>query len=272
MLTNISMVSISHIGNSRGNQEDNFLLYPGGFLPPDVRDEMAVSRRTYGLSHRPTSDRFLVAVSDGMGGHASGEVASGLTVQYLSDHYEQLITAASLSPDAVAEGISRLDEYVCQQSRTNSAYRGMGATLCGVICNGSTLLGFNVGDSRLYRLARGRLTQVSRDHTEGCRLLSMGLLTEQEVQTFPRRKALYRYIGSGVPMSADVFPIDDAWGGCQLLLCSDGLTDVVSHQELEQIMLSKEALAEKGNRLVNLALSRAHGRGDNITVVLVDLG
>lgn len=266
----INISAISHIGNSRDNQEDNYLVHRGGYLPSDVRDDMSKKRNPHCIKGTIEKDRFLVAVSDGMGGHACGEVASLLTVEYISDHYDEIIDSIRLGENSLATQISHINDVVSSKAQSDSSCRGMGATLCGVIANEYELIGFNVGDSRLYQFRNGELKQLSTDHTEGKRLLRMQLLTEEEVKNFPRRKNLHKYIGYDGEVVPDIFRITSAEQGTILLLCTDGLSDVMSDKEMERILNGRISLKDKATNLVNEAVSRNLGHGDNTTVILIE--
>lgn len=261
---------ISHIGNSRENQEDNFLLYKGIYTTPSTREKMADTRELYGRNCELNKQRFLVAVSDGMGGHACGEVASLLTVEYMSDHYDEIIDSIRLGENSLATQISHINGVVSSKAKRDNSCRGMGATLCGVIANECELVGFNIGDSRLYQFKNSELKQLSTDHTEGQRLLQMQLLTEEEVKNFPRRKNLHKYIGYDGEVIPDIFRITSAEQGTILLLCTDGLSDVMSDNEMEEILNGRTSLKDKAIKLVDVAVSKNLGHGDNTTVILIE--
>ena len=261
---------VSHIGNSRDNQEDNFFLQKGVYASSDARDKMAETRDIYCHNCELNKQRLLVAVSDGMGGHASGEVASFLTVEYLSSHYDEIIDSARQDENALATQISRINSAVSLTSKKDSSCCGMGATLCGVVANEYELIGFNIGDSRLYQYNGGELRQLSTDHTEGQRLLKMRLLTEEEVKKFPRRKMLHKYLGYDGEIVPDVFRITCAEQGSILMLCTDGLTDVLSDKEIEQVLQGSQGIEDKAKLLVNKAVAGNVGYGDNITLILIE--
>lgn len=261
---------VSHIGNSRDNQEDNFFLQKGVYASSDARDKMAETRDIYCHNCELNKQRLLVAVSDGMGGHASGEVASFLTVEYLSSHYDEIIDSARQDENALATQISRINSAVSMTSKKDSSCCGMGATLCGVVANEYELIGFNIGDSRLYQYNGGELRQLSTDHTEGQRLLNLNLLTEDEYQRFPRRKNLYKYIGTNSELIPDVFKIGNCIPGSTLVLCSDGLTDALSDEEITTVLCKSGSIEYKGRLLVAQALERNIGHGDNITLILIE--
>ena len=261
----------SNVGNSRQNQEDNAILPNGSYLTPDVVQSISAQRRTYEKTYARSYEKgFLVAVSDGMGGHASGEVASGQTVRYLSENYQRIIDGAYLNKESVVDEISRLNRSVVSLSKSDPNLRGMGATLCGVLCSNGVCYGINVGDSRLYSYQNGKFEQLSTDHTEGQRLLSLKLLTEEEYQRFPRKKNLYKYIGMNGEVVADVFKIESCEPGTVLVLCSDGLADVISNEEISEILSTNEPIENKGHKLVEQAVARNVGHGDNITLILIE--
>ena len=158
---------------------------------------------------------------------------------------------------------------VVDSSRKDNRLKGMGATLCGVICSNGMYYGFNVGDSRLYRY-HNQLEQLSTDHTEGQRLRKLNLLTEEECQRFPRRKHLYKYIGVNSELAADVFKIGHCVSESILMLCSDGLTDALNNEEIANILSKDGNIEYKGHLLIDQALERNIGHGDNITLILIE--
>lgn len=257
----------SHIGNSRGNQEDNALV---GTFYYDLNAIRALSPEhpiNYrGIECNETSDTLL-AVSDGMGGHSSGEVASYLTLKYLSEHND---SAIQCDKEELIQLLADLNREISNVAQGDSENRGMGATLCGVICRAQQMLGFNVGDSRLYRFENGELTQLTTDHSAGQRLLDLKLLTEDELKSVPNRKAIYKYIGMETELVADVFDIAPCESGTILLLCTDGLSDVLTDDEMRQILAGEGSLKEKGETMLNTALDRHLGFGDNITIILTE--
>ena len=261
---------LSHIGNSRDTQEDNFLLDQCGVLPIDLREEMKLLRTPYIKSFSRDTTNFMAAVCDGMGGHASGEVASALSVRYLCENYQRIIDGAYLNEQFLINEIAALNRAVVSYSKTDGELKGMGATLCGVICTKGFYYGFNVGDSRLYRYSDNHIEQLSTDHTEGQRLLKLNLLSEEEYERFPRRKNLYKYVGTNSELIADVFKIGSCVSGSTLLLCSDGLSDVINENEMAETLSKNEPLECKGRALVQKALGRNVGHGDNITLILIE--
>jgi len=267
----VSVYFASNVGNSRHNQEDNALLPGGSYLTPESVKAISGQRHTHEAIFKHSYESgFLAAVSDGMGGHASGEVASAQTVRYLSESYPRIVEGACFGEQFVQAEIAALNRRVLSISQSNASLRGMGATLCGVVCSKGSYYGVNVGDSRLYRYYNGQLEQLSADHTEGQRLLKLNLLTKEEYQRFPRRKNLYKYIGMNGELVADVFKIGFCVPGAMLLLCSDGLADVISDAEIGAVLQGGETIEQKGRALMQRALEGNAGHGDNITLILIE--
>lgn len=260
------IVGLSHIGNSRDNQEDNFLIC-GEYLDLDTIN--LFSKQKPYICRDCTVDDYntLVAVSDGMGGHSSGEIASFLTLKYLSDYCFESNVKDESKIQAI---ISAINANVSNASKDNPAYRGMGATLCGFVCCDNNLFGFNVGDSRLYHYCNGNLMQLSTDHSEGQRLFDLKLLDENDLKCFQNRKAIYKYIGMKSELAADLFDIKPCPKGTIILICTDGLTDVISDLEIQEMLYENIDLKNKGEKLLNTALKRNIDYGDNITIVLTE--
>lgn len=259
----------SHIGNSRENQEDNYFIGRGKYLSPADRDKMSENRKCKVDSC--IAEQVCCCVSDGMGGHSSGEVASFLTVKYLDENYDEIIYESLNSELYINELVKNINECICSKAKGDSTLTDMGATLCGVISTRNQTYCFNVGDSRLYQYTNGNLKQITVDNTEGQRLLNLGLLTEEEVKTFPKRKAIYKYIGKDVELVPDIYQINNIEKGTLLLLCSDGLSDVLDLEEIQD-MLSKQFIKteDKGKFLVEMAVERKPDAGDNITLIIIE--
>lgn len=263
----IKIAAISDIGNSRDNNEDNL------FLPSTSQTNFifnACAEPNFVISsYLPNC--FCCAVSDGMGGHEFGEVASLKVVENLSACYDELIRCFK-SNVSFSNYITELNDRFCSFAIKNKNYRNMGATLCGVVADNKKALCFNVGDSRAYAFASGKLEQITVDHSEGKRLFDLQLLTAEEVKTFPNRKAIYKYIGQKTTLIPDIFEVEDYSSCSYILLCTDGLTDVLSDTEIESVLGSADIdMNHKGQILMDLALKRRLNAGDNITLILIEL-
>ena len=208
----------------------------------------------------------LVAVADGMGGHAAGEVAAALAVEAL----RPLGADVTLQAGDVVARVGAANEAILASVAGHPEQRGMATTLVGlaqVIVEGSVQwAAFNIGDSRVYRLVGGTLTQVSQDHSEVGELVAMGLLSEEEALRHPARNIVTRCLGRDPlePVDSWVFP---PLPGERLLLCSDGLTNELRDPEVARLLGSGDDPQAIADRLVAAAVE-AGGR-DNVTVVVV---
>lgn len=222
----------------------------------------------------------LFLVADGMGGHAGGDVASALATQAMARMDEPLGGAGegeapnpALSDPASAA--SALRDQLLQANRMLRAtvgdrpeLSGMGTTFSGFITVGDRLALAHIGDSRLYLLRDGDLTQVTKDHTFVQRLVDSGRITEEEAKTHPRRSVLMRVLGdvdSSPEIDTEVLTTlpGDVW-----LLCSDGLCGYVEEEEIARILRRRTDLQGAVDALIDKSL--AHGAPDNVTVVLVE--
>ena len=215
------------------------------------------------------SPRLLV-VADGMGGHAAGELASATAVARLAEVAEGGSDAgealASLATAVQAAGVS-----IGQVVIDNPDLAGMGTTTTALsfIDEGSTarVAIVHVGDSRGYLLRGDQLTRITHDHTYVQTLIDAGRISEDEAAVHPRRSLIMRAIDGLQPVEPDLSVIE-ARAGDRFLLCSDGLTGVVSDDDLREILASTDPTATV-TALVELALSR--GAPDNVTVVVADV-
>ena len=262
-------ICYSHIGK-RPTHEDNFLI-DGFYLTSDIQKKMS-DNRCYFVSKVSLSNIHLYAVSDGMGGHNAGEVASRICVEMLSLAYSKLQHSHSLK-EAVTylqTVIAEINETVCGMSYKQSELKGMGATLVLLLAYKDEYALLNVGDSRAYYFSDTTITQITKDHTEGQRMLDLGLLTRKELSGFPARKNLNRYIGydqSGYVLQADeYYPVLE---NGVVLLCSDGISDFLSNAQISEILSTASNLEIAGLQLVNEAVSAPNA--DNATAILIPL-
>jgi len=266
----IRAIALSNIGNSRENHEDNYLL-GGHYLSAEQIESMGINRETIYDELNIEGD-YCVAISDGMGGYECGEEASLQTVKYISNHYDELLNLVKQDYHNLKGFVTRLNNNFCQVAKANVETRAMGATLCCIVSVENHMYGFNVGDSRIYRYCDGILEQVSVDHTEGQRLFDLGLLTKDEVESFPKRKAIYKYIGKDIELIPDVFDMGMKQENTIYMMCSDGLSDVLDLNDIQD-MLSKQHIStrDKAKFLVDMAVEQYQGCGDNITLMMIEV-
>ena len=234
MKTMLKAIAISNIGNIRNNHEDNYLLGYGQYISKEKQAEMINSY--FSSKHNFVGDNGIFAVCDGMGGHLAGEVASFETVKWLNNHYKALQYA---DENELVRHIAELNTLICKFSCNNIQCENMGTTLSAIIASNEQALLLNVGDSRIYCFIDNELIRKTIDHTEGQRLLNLNLLTHEEYLNFPSRKALYKYIGRKGDLVADLFR-EQIQSRIYYLICSDGISDIVSEQQMQKIFLENK--------------------------------
>ena len=210
----------------------------------------------------------LIAVADGMGGHAAGEVASKVAIDSLTG-LAQVLSDSDMDSDSKEDlllGIvSEIDEELSLKTKSHPEYAGMGTTLTALFINGSDVELLHVGDSRCYRIKKEKVEQLSHDHTVMQELLDQGRLAPDEVSNHPQRSLLTQVLMGGGSIHP-LLLVKDVKLGDKFLLCSDGLSSVLSELEINKIIKAG------GDLLGNLlAAVRAHGAPDNVTIILSEV-
>ena len=208
----------------------------------------------------------LLLVADGMGGHAAGELASSLAIATVADLDVHPPTNTDVLT-ALAEAIDDVGEAIGELIAEDPELTGMGTTITGLYWLGGRIAVVHVGDSRAYLLRDGELAQLTHDHTYVQTLIDSGRITEEEAAVHPRRSLLMRALDGMNPVEADL-SVREARAGDRFLLCSDGLSGVVTDAEIASA-LSRGEPTGVVTRLVDLALER--GAPDNVTVVVADV-
>jgi len=212
----------------------------------------------------------LIAVADGMGGHAAGEVASRIAVQVLH-RLTPTLTATDIDEDSVSDllmhSLHSIDEEIAAVAEEEIEKRGMGTTLTALLFRDNHIALLHVGDSRCYRLRGSALEQLSNDHTVIQELLDQGAISEAEAAEHPQRSMLTQALrGDG-----DVTPVLQVYEvkkGDRFLLCSDGLSGVLTEKEIK-IGLKKSDKDEAVKFLVDATY--VNGAPDNVTVLIADI-
>jgi protein phosphatase len=202
----------------------------------------------------------LYAVADGMGGHRGGEVASQLALETLEERF-------AAREGSLADQVRAANRAVFERSATDRKVTGMGTTLTAALVIGASAHLAHVGDSRAYLLRAGSLRQLTEDHTLVTRMVKAGEITEAEAAVHPHRNVLTRVLGTEPDLDLDEQDLG-LLEGDRLLLCSDGLTVMVTEDQIQAILETTPAPQEAAERLVRAA-NRAGGI-DNITVVVLD--
>lgn len=208
----------------------------------------------------------LLAVADGMGGQAAGEVASSEVISTIVQLDEDIPGSDLLT--SLGNAVQRANDQLRVMVEEDPQLEGMGTTLTALLWTGARLGLVHVGDSRAYLLRDGQLSQITQDHTWVQRLVDEGRITEEEATTHPQRSLLMRALGSGDHVEPDL-SIREVRAGDRYLLCSDGLSGVVSHQTMEETLGSYQGPHETVQELIQLALRG--GGPDNITCIIADV-
>ncbi|MDR2773154.1 MAG: protein phosphatase 2C domain-containing protein [Tannerella sp.] len=266
--TSLDYCCVSHIGK-RPNHEDNFLLSNGRYILP-AEQALLSPKECIRCADHSSAAMQIFAVSDGMGGHNAGETASLICVSKLAKTVENIQNCSHIN-DAVIlcqRTISAINDEVCKISRANIETKDMGATLVLQIFCEDKISILNLGDSRAYFFDGMTLSQITKDNTEGQRMLDLNLLTEKEISSFPARKNVNRYIGydrENFVLKADEYTFDKMQG--IYLLCSDGLSDALSESGICEVLKRKQSIETTCKTLVECAASKQNA--DNITAILI---
>lgn len=207
----------------------------------------------------------LFLVADGMGGHRGGDYASHFAVDHLVSYVEE---AEAKSPVALfKEGISHVNARVYQKSIEDPEKSGMGTTLVAATIEDRTLYVANVGDSRLYLYHRSCLRQITRDHSYVEEMVARGKMTRNSKDYLEHRHKITRAVGAAGWVAIDFFE-EQLSKGDLVLLCSDGLFNMMTERQMEDCLALPGTVQEKVERLIQGA--NEHGGRDNIAVVLID--
>ena len=248
----MEMFGETNVGMKRTHTEDNFAIIP---------------------------DETLVIVADGMGGHASGEVASKMAVDALREFFEatakdpdatwpyKMDKARSYEENRLITGIKLANLRIFESAQREARFRGMGTTIVVIAAVREGIIVGHVGDSRVYRIREGKLEQLTEDHSLLNDYLKMRKLTEEEIANFPHKNVIVRALGMKEVVKVDS-KLDQPQPGDIYLLCSDGLSGPVTDPDLLRIVEENKAdLKVAASRLI--ARANENGGPDNITCALI---
>lgn len=217
----------------------------------------------YSSDHKVGPLPSLLIVADGMGGHAAGDLASRISVEAVVGSI-----AASDRKDTVgilAQAVRDANRAVLRKASEKEEYAGMGTTLVIGVVDGDTLYVANVGDSRLYIIDDDRIDQITTDHSLVEEMVRAGRITRDQMRTHPEKNIITRAVGVDRDVEPDFFDVGLNVGDT-VLLCSDGLTNMVEDEQIFRIIKKEKTLKEAGRKLISAA--NAAGGSDNISVVL----
>lgn len=274
-LVEVDFGALTDKGNVRPHNEDSFLIYRTGRYWQKLMTSLPEDHLPDNYEDRA----YVMAVADGIGGAAAGEVASSMALRAVVhlvlnaakwalkfDDSSQREAEIQEAMDRAAEYMRRVDQTLTQTGENHPELRGMGTTMTASYSVGDDLFIIHIGDSRAYLYRKGVLQQLTNDHTVAQALASAGAITKEEASTHYLRHVLTRAIGTQkgrIEAEITQYRLAD---GDRLLLCSDGLSDMVSDDQIAAVLARNETSMAACRELVDLAL--ANGGKDNVTVAL----
>jgi protein phosphatase len=228
-------------------------------------------RTDVGRVRDANEDSYLIAeplfvVADGMGGHLAGDVASDTAVKTIQSGID---TRAPDGPDALIDLVRAANKNIWEKSQSDPALRGMGTTSTLVLVDGDEAHIAHVGDSRAYLFREGELSQITEDHTLVGRMVREGRLKPEEAERHPQRSIITRALGVDSDVDVDTISMT-VHDGDRILVNSDGLTSMLSENQIAQVFATESDPQSAADRLVDMANDA--GGEDNITVVVLDFG
>ena len=241
----------------------NFTVESDVGLKRTVNEDRAhVSTREDGL--------MLALLADGMGGHNAGEVASDMAItlfeQYFLQADEEVFATFEQKQQWLAETVKAINTQVYDYSLLHEQCIGMGTTLIAALIDDEHFTICHIGDSRVYTFTETAAAQITRDHSYVNVLVDHGEISEEEAQTHPRRHVITKAVGTERKVEPTFYAFQ-AEKQMYILLCSDGLSDKCSIEEMQAILVHQQALEHQGRMLVQLA--NDSGGDDNISLVLL---
>ncbi|NLR09655.1 MULTISPECIES: Stp1/IreP family PP2C-type Ser/Thr phosphatase [Lactobacillaceae] len=211
--------------------------------------------------------QHLAIIADGIGGHQGGDVASAMAVSHLGHEFEQTeLTTPTAARTWITGEITAENQSIIDKSNEFADLNGMGTTLVAALYFTEEVVIASIGDSRAYLLRDGQLRQLTEDHSLVNELVKRGEISKQAARHHPQKNVIIRSLGISADARFDLntYPLVI---GDQLLLCTDGLTNMVTDAEIQKVLLSARPTAEKCDRLIEMA--NAAGGLDNITVLII---
>ena len=211
----------------------------------------------------PLPNLFLVA--DGMGGHKAGDYASKCAIETIVKTVEN--SACNEPVPVLEKAIRYANDVIRERAASDEALYGMGTTVVAATIDGDTLCVANVGDSRLYIVGGREIRQITRDHSLVEEMVRMGGLKREQARSHPDKNIITRAVGAEDDIEMDFFQVQLHRGDI-VLMCSDGLTNMIEDEEIRMILHGQRDLVEKAESLV--AAANNNGGKDNIAVVLIE--
>ena len=257
-----NVCAVTHAGRIRRENEDNYSLNGRLTSTGDLKKGSAFVQSM--------NEPFHLAVCDGMGGESYGELASGIATETIVSHASNVYESGEDFSFAISNCIVEANNRICDEITARG--KRMGTTVATVYAVKGKLYCVNIGDSRIYHYSKGILEQISFDHTHAQTMVDAGQAMMDNMSSIPDAKKLTRHLGI-FPYEGNLTPnisvIDDVDDGDVILVCSDGLTDMVSDDDISALLAEGENAQALASKLIRLALER--GGKDNVTVMAANL-
>lgn len=199
-----------------------------------------------------------------MGGHKAGEVASNIAIEHITESFESMQSLGKKEDaiDWLRQVVREINDNIFSYTNKHPESKGMGTTLVIAVKTDEYILYGNIGDSSGYVIKNKKLHKVTKDHTLVNLLVSTGELTPEQAKFHPRKNLLTRALGANDPIEIDIFDVDNTING--LFLCSDGLTNLVTDEQIEKVLNSNLSIEEQVEKLIKK--SNMRGGTDNISI------
>lgn len=215
------------------------------------------------------SGEYLLMVADGMGGHRAGEVASSLVVTHFGKRFSSISSIGS-KVDAVNwlnDNVNEVNQAILEYAKNHFDSTGLGTTLVLALVTNDYLIFGNIGDSSGFVLKNHKLHLITKPHTLVNLLVEAGQLTEEEAKNHPKRNVLMKALGAAEKVEMDIFDVERDVDG--VFLCSDGMTNMLTTEQIEKVLEEDITLEEKVTKLIRKCNSR--GGQDNISAAVLDM-
>lgn len=215
-----------------------------------------------------TAGQMLGIVADGMGGHQGGEIASQLATDYIKEKWEasEVFKSPNLLESWLTETVLEANKKVYKESKEKESLEGMGTTVVIAVCTDEFITIAHIGDSRCYIYKNQEFKQITEDHSLVNELLRSGQISVSDAEFHPRKNVLVRALGTEESVNSEIHTMEWEHEN-KLLLCSDGLSNKVTDQELAEFLARQEELEKTGQQLIDLANER--GGEDNISLAII---
>ncbi len=215
------------------------------------------------------SGEHLLIVADGMGGHRAGEVASSLVVTHFGKRFSSISSIGS-KLDAVNwlnDNVNEINEAILEYAKNHFDSTGLGTTLVLALLTDKFLIFGNIGDSSGFVLKNNKLHKVTKDHTLVSLLVEAGDITEEEAKNHPQRNVLMKALGASENVDMDIFEVESDVDG--IFLCSDGLTNMLTTEQIEKVLEEDLTIEERVKKLIRKC--NARGGTDNISIAYLEI-